>query len=423
MNVHTRTCHCGGATPRPSQIAQKAMIRPNRSPGLLLPVLVSALLVACGSEKPTNGPPPPAAVPVSVVTLKAANVTLTRELPGRVAPSVVAEVRPQVSGVVQSRLFQEGGLIKAGQPLYQLDDATYRADYNSAQATLARAEATLRAAQLTARRSTELAKIQAISVQDNENAIAALRQAEADVGVSKAALESRRVVLDHARISSPIGGRIGKSSVTQGALVTAAQATPLAVVQKLDPVFIDLSQSSGELLQLRQELATGKLQQSTVPVTILLEDGSQYQHPGRLAFSELTVDPSTGSFALRVVAPNPDNLLLPGAYVRAVVGNGQRRDGLLVPQTAIARDPKGNATALVVKDGKVESRAVQVSRTLDDQWLVDGGLTAGEQVIVEGVQKVKPGAAVTATEAVPAKSKSAAVGPQQSGQTSVGKER
>ena len=371
----------------------------------LVPLALAGLIAACngGGSPPPVAPPPTA---VSVWTMKAQDITLTRELPGRVASSLVAEVRPQVSGIVQRRLFTEGAWVKAGQPLYQLDDATYRADANSARASLARAQATLKSAQLAANRSAELVKIEAVSTQDDEKAIAALRQAEADVGVAKAAVEGRKVVLDYARIASPISGRIGKSSVTQGALVTAAQATPLATVHQTDPVHIDLTQSASELLQLRKELAAGTLKQSgKVPVTILLEDGTPYEHTGKLAFSEISVDPGTGSFALRLTVRNPDQILMPGMYVRAAIGNGERSNGLLVPQQGIARDPKGNTTALVVKDGKVESRAVQVSRTIGDKWLVEGGLAAGDQVIVEGLQKVKPGMAVTATEASAAAAK------------------
>lgn len=375
----------------------------------LAPLALVALLAACGGgNEPPAAPaaPPPGAV--SVFTLKAQDVALTRELPGRVASSLIAEVRPQVSGVVQRRLFTEGGLVKAGQPLYQLDDASYRADANSARASLARAQATLESAQLKAKRSTELVAIEAVSTQDHENAMAALREAQADVGVAKAALEGRQVLLNHARITSPISGRIGRSSVTQGALVTAAQGTPLATVQQTDPVYVDLTQSASELLQLRKELSAGKLTRtSNVPVQIVLEDGSPYAHAGKLDFSEVSVDPGTGSFALRVTVKNPEGLLMPGMYVRAVVGNGERGNGLLVPQQGIARDPKGNASALVVKDGKVEVRPVQVNRTIGDKWLVDGGLAAGDQVIVEGLQKVRPGMAVTVTEA-PAAATSAA---------------
>lgn len=368
---------------------------------LVLPLFLSLALAACGDE-PAAGPPPVAEV--TVVTLKPTTVTLTRELPGRIAPSRVAEVRPQVSGIIRRRLFTEGGLVEAGQPLYQLDDASYRADAQSAQANVARARATRTAAALTARRTAELVKIDFVSKQDNDNAVAALRQAEAEVKAAEAALAGSNVTLGYARIVAPISGRIGRSSVTQGALVTANQAAPLATVQQLDPVYIDLTQSSSELLQLRKELAAGTLERNAdLPVTILLEDGTPYSQEGRLAFSEVTVDPTTGSFALRVVVENPDNVLLPGMYVRAAVGSGVRQDAILVPQPGIARDPKGHSTAMVVgKDGKVAVREVQVNRTVGNQWLVDGGLAAGDRVIVEGLQKVQPGAQAKAVEA-PAK--------------------
>ncbi|HEY9098243.1 MAG TPA: efflux RND transporter periplasmic adaptor subunit [Thiobacillus sp.] len=363
----------------------------------LLPLVLAVALSACGGEE---APPQQAVTPVTVVTLKTAPVTLTRELPGRTSPYLVAEVRPQVSGIVKRRLFVEGGLVTAGQPLYQLDDAAARADASSAHAQLARAQATLKSAQLTAARTAQLAKIDAVSKQDNENAIAALHQAEADVGVARAAVQGRNVTLNYARITASISGRIGKSSVTQGALVTANQAEPLATVQQLNPIYVDLTQSSSELLQLRKSLAAGTLESTkTLPVQILLEDGTPFSHLGKLAFSEVTVDPSTGSFALRVVVDNPDNILLPGMYVRAVVGNGVREDAILVPQQGIARDPKGSATAMVVgEDGKVAARQVKVSRTVGDQWLVEDGLVAGDRVIIEGLQKVKPGMPVQATE-------------------------
>ncbi|HEX7046811.1 MAG TPA: efflux RND transporter periplasmic adaptor subunit [Gammaproteobacteria bacterium] len=361
-------------------------------------LLASALLAACGSEA---APPAPQPTPVTVVTLKTEPVALTRELPGRTNPYRVAEVRPQVNGIVEDLLFTEGGVVEAGEALYQLDDATYQADVNSAEAVLARAEATLEFARLDAERAAGLAKTGAISAQENENAIAALRKAEADVAVARAALDRSKVLLGYARIAAPISGRIGKSTITQGALVTANQATPLATVQQLDPIYVDLTQSASELLELRKALAAGTIEQTdNVPVTILLEDGSRYAHAGKLAFSEVAVDPSTGSFALRVVVPNPDHLLLPGMYVRAVISTAERQNALLVPQQGITRDPKGNATAMVVgSDGIVEQRAVNVSRTIGDQWLVESGLKAGDRVVVAGLQKIRPGAAVVATEA------------------------
>jgi membrane fusion protein (multidrug efflux system) len=361
-------------------------------------VMLCALAACSRGEGPPQGSGP---VPVTVVTLEARPVTLMRELPGRANPYLVAEVRPQVDGIVAQRLFTEGGLVKAAQPLYQLDDAKYRADENSARANLARAQATLATAKLNARRSAELVKIDAVSRQDDETAAAALLQAQADVQAAQAAVDHANVVLGYARIIAPISGRIGKSTVTQGALVTANQEAPLATVQQLDPMYVDLTQSSAELLELRKAVATGKLKgASDIPVAILLEDGSRYEHDGRLAFKDVTVDPSTGSYALRVVVPNPDNTLLPGMYVRALVGSGQRQDAVLVPQQGVARDPKGNTTALVAKpDGTAELRPVRVSQAIGDRWLVEEGLAAGDKVIVEGLQKVRPGLPVKVTEA------------------------
>lgn len=368
-----------------------------------LSALILTLLlgpVSCGEGKAPPAPPTPA---VTVATLQPETVTLTRELPGRTTPYLVAEVRPQVTGIVQEQLFAEGSIVEAGQPLYQLDDATYRAQYNSARAALTRAQVALEVARTNANRASELTKTGAISKQDAENAVARLHQAEADVGVARAELASAEVVLNYARISAPIDGRIGKSSVTKGALVTANQDTPLATIQQLDPIYVDLTQSASELLELRRELAAGTLTETgDVPVAVLLEDGSRYEHDGRLKFADISVDETTGSFSLRVVVPNPDNLLLPGMYLRAVVSNGVRQNALLVPQRAVTRDPKGNASVMVVDAaGTVQARTVQVSRTIGDKWLVDEGLNPGERVIIEGLQKVRPGVTVQATEVAP----------------------
>lgn len=357
-----------------------------------------ALLTTACSEAPAPMSPPP--TKVTVVTLATEDVRLNRELPGRTTAFLVAEVRPQVNGIVEKRLFTEGGLVKAGEPLYQLDDATYRADLNSAKASLARAEAALESAKLTAERASELAKTGAVSRQEYDNLIATHRQAEAEVGVARAALERSHIVLGYARITSPINGRIGKSSVTQGALVTANQALPLATVQQLDPVYVDLVQSANELIALRKQLADGTLTETgDVPVTILLEDGSAYEHSGKMTFTDVTVDPSTGSFSLRVVVPNPDNILLPGMYVRARISTGKRKDGLLVPQPGVMRDPKGNTSVMLVNDeGVVEVRPVVVSHAIGDSWLIDSGVSAGDRVIVSGLQKVRPGVPVEALE-------------------------
>ncbi|HEX2138995.1 MAG TPA: efflux RND transporter periplasmic adaptor subunit [Woeseiaceae bacterium] len=365
---------------------------------LAAPLLLALLLTACDEEAPTPEMPPPQ---VTVVTLTEQPVRLTRELPGRTRAFLIAEVRPQVDGIVREQLFTEGSLVEAGQPLYQLDDSQYRAAFASAKASLARARATLEVARLNAERTAELVKTNVISRQERENAVAALHQAQADVAVAEAAVESNRVVLEYARITSPISGRIGKSSVTKGALVTANQQEPLATVQQFDPIFVDLTQSSSELLELRNDLSAGRLTPtSEIPVTVLLENDQQYEHPGTFKFADVSVDPSTGSFSLRVLVSNPDHLLLPGMYVRAVTTPAVLQDAVLAPQQGITRDPKGNATAMVVAaDGTVARREVSVSRTIGDQWLVKDGLAAGDRVVIAGLQKIQPGMPVVVTEA------------------------
>ncbi|WP_460764551.1 efflux RND transporter periplasmic adaptor subunit [Lysobacter fragariae] len=358
------------------------------------------MLAACGeSRSQEDSTPPP--TPVGVVTLKHQPVTLTRELPGRVRASLVAEVRPQVGGIIRRQLFVEGGYVKAGQALYELDDASYRADFESAQAGLRKAQATAHAAQLAARRARELAASKLLSAQDNDSAIAAEAQAAAEVGVARAAVDSARVNLDRARIVAPISGRIGKSSVTEGALVTANQDQALALIQQLDPMYVEVNQPSSNWLELKQAIEAGRVRTDAAgaAVTLVLENGTTYSREGKLQFTDVTVDQGTGNFLLRAVVPNPDSLLLPGMYVRAVVSEGVSPEAVLAPQRGITRDPRGNATALVVgKDGKAATRDVQVSRTIGDQWLVEAGLAAGDRVIVEGVQNVQPGAPVQATE-------------------------
>ena len=388
-----------------------------RSRAALPALLIASTLVLAGCGKgddPAGGERPPTAV--TVVTLKPQSVLLTRELDGRARASQEAEVRPQATGIVQRLLFTEGGSVRAGQPLYQLDPTAFQADANSAQAAVARAQASLESAQLNARRSAELVKIDAISRQDNENAQATLRQAQADLRSAQAAVQAAGVPLGFTRVTAPISGRIGRSSVTRGALVTSAQATPLALIQQLDPIHVDVSQSSAELLALRRSLDAGDVQQAdSIPVDITLEDGSTYPQQGRLSFAEATVDPATGAVAMRIVVPNPDQLLLPGMFVRATVANAERRNAILAPQQGITRNAKGDATAMVVDaEGKVAAREVKVSRAIGDKWLVESGLAAGDKLIVEGLQKIRPGAPVQATEqgsAPPAAAKPAAATP------------
>ena len=373
------------------------------SRSLLRPALASAavaLLAACGGEAEVQQgqmPPPQ----VTVVTLRSEPVTLSRELPGRTVPVMVAEVRPQVSGIVRNRMFTEGAFVKAGQPLYQLDDAVYRADYETARAALVKAQAAVEAARLSDRRSGELRELDAVSEQEREDAQAILRAAEADVAAARARVERERINLAYSRIVAPIDGRIGISTVTRGALVTANQAEPLATVQKLDPIYVDVTQSSTDWLRLGRDIAAGHVRPGDkgTPVRILLEDGTPYPHDGRLQSTDVTVDEATGSFTLRVLVPNPQNTLRPGMYVKAVLAEAEAAEAVLAPQQGITRDPTGTATALVVlPDGKVEQRTVKVSRTIGESWLVEEGLAAGDRVIVEGLQKVQPGIAVQAVE-------------------------
>ena len=371
-------------------------------------VLTGALLLsACGDgqkQPPAGGPP---GIPtVTVVTVQPESVAQIAELPGRTVPYQVAELRPQVTGIVKARLFKEGSEVKAGQVLYRLDPATYQAAYDSARASQARAEANLEAARLKAGRYARLVKIEAVSAQANDEAQAGQKQAQADVGVAKAALDRARVDLDYTRVTSPIAGRIGRSSVTAGALVTANQVAALATVQQLDPIYVDLTQSSAELLALKRALDAGTLTRAggnSVPVQLVLEDGSAYGAEGKLEFSEVTVDQATGSVTLRAVFPNPKGELLPGMYVRARLTQGVNRDAMLVPHAAVSRDPKGNATVMVVNaENKVEARVVEAVQSKGDNWVVTEGLAAGDRVIVEGLQKVKPGAPVQVQDAAAA---------------------
>lgn len=373
-----------------------------RGASFLLPpaaALLAAGLLLAGCGKPATAPAAAPAAEVIAATLHPETVTLTRELPGRTAAYVIAEVRPQVSGIVKRRLFTEGANVTAGQVLYEIDDSTPRADLGSAKAALARARAAAELARLNAARAAALAETDAVSRQDYESAVATHQQAQAEILAAEAAVARAEVTLGYTRVTSPIAGRIGKSSVTEGALVTANQAGALATVQQLAPIYVDVTQSSREWLELRRELDAGTLARTETPVTIMLEDGTRYAHPGKLEFTEVAVDPATGVIALRITVPNPDHLLLPGMYVRAIIGTAVREQAVLVPQQGIARDPRGNTTAMIVSpEGKVELRPVHVSRTIGDQWLVESGLAAGDRVIVQGLQKIGPGMPVKVVE-------------------------
>lgn len=358
---------------------------------------LALLLSACGA-KPQGGPDPNAPADVGVVVIRTEPVNLTMELSGRTSASLVSEVRPQVNGVIKARLFQEGSNVRAGQALYQIDPAIYRASVDSANAALAQAQATATSAKLKADRYRELVAINAVSKQDNDDAQAAAQSAAANVQAQRAAVQQARINLDYTKVHAPISGRIGKSAVTPGALVTANQATPLATVQNLDTIYVDVTQSAADLLKLRAAMAKGSVgAPASAQVRLILEDGSLYPIAGRLAFSDITVDEGTGSVGLRAVFPNPNGALLPGLYVRARLDQGVATSGILVSQAAVSRDAKGSATVYVVDaTGKAQLRSIAVSRTVGDKWLVSGGLKAGERVIVEGLQKVRPGAAVKA---------------------------
>jgi membrane fusion protein (multidrug efflux system) len=371
--------------------------------GAVAAIAVLALaLTAC--SKQDNAVAAAAKPQVGVVTLKAEPVSLTTELPGRTSPFRVAEVRPQVNGIVLKRLFTEGGQVKAGQQLYQIDPALYQATLDSQRAALARAEAQVKTAALLAQRYKPLTETRAISRQTYDDAVAARDQAAADVLSAKAAVDTARINLVYTRVLSPIEGIIGRSTVTEGALVTANQTTALASVQQIDPIYVDVVQSSAQLLRLQDQLSKGLIKQAegqqAAQVTLTLEDGSRYNQDGKLQFSEVTVDQGTGSVTLRAVFPNPDHRLLPGMFVRARLVDGISQQGLLVPQRGVARNQRGAPTVFVVgADDKVELREVVTDRAIGDAWLVTGGVKAGDKIVVEGLQMVKPGVEVTATEA------------------------
>jgi len=356
-------------------------------------------LAGCGQLKKAAAPPPPPPVPeVAVVVMRPERVTFTAELAGRVSAFLVAEVRPQVSGIIQKRLFAEGADVKAGDLLYQLDPAFYAAAYASAQALLAKAEANLTSTRLRAERYQKLLATKAVSQQDYDDITSGLLQAQAELAAGKAGVEAARINLAYTGITAPISGRVGKSAITIGALATAHQAVPFTTIQQLDPVYVDAPQSSANLLRLKRNLANGNLKgdrANQARVKLLLEDGTAYPMAGVLQFSDVTVDPSTSSFILRMTFPNPDHLLLPGMFVRAVIEEGVGEQALLVPQQGVSRDPKGNPIALVVTAaGQVQQRALVLDRAMGDQWLVASGLVPGDRVMVEGMQKAKPGMSV-----------------------------
>ena len=362
----------------------------------VLCMLLSLMLLAC-EEGGKGAPGSSGPREVVIIKLEPRREVYTTALAGRIASFQVAEVRPQVGGILQQRLFTEGADVKAGQALYQIDPATYEAALDSAQAALMKAEANVTPARLKAERFRELLAIKAGSKQEYDDAQAAFKQAEADVAVNRAAVKTARINLEYTKVRSPISGRIGKSAFTPGALVTANQAQALTSVRQLDPVYVDITQSSQDLLRLRAQFTNGELRSAAeeAPVRLKLENGAMYPHEGRLQFTDVSVDESTGMVSLRALFPNPEHILLPGMYVRAVIAEGVDENALLVPQRALRRDPKGQASVLLVDGGgKVDVRLVDVGRTVGDSWQVLSGLKPGDRVIVEGGQNVRPGMSV-----------------------------
>ena len=362
----------------------------------VLCMLLSLMLLAC-EEGGKGAPGSSGPREVVIIKLEPRREVYTTALAGRIASFQVAEVRPQVGGILQQRLFTEGADVKAGQALYQIDPATYEAALDSAQAALMKAEANVTPARLKAERFRELLAIKAVSKQEYDDAQAAFKQAEADVAVNRAAVKTARINLEYTKVRSPISGRIGKSAFTPGALVTANQAQSLTSVRQLDPVYVDITQSSQDLLRLRAQFTNGELRSAAeeAPVRLKLENGAMYPHEGRLQFTDVSVDESTGMVSLRALFPNPEHILLPGMYVRAVIAEGVDENALLVPQRALRRDPKGQASVLLVDGGgKVDVRLVDVGRTVGDSWQVLSGLKPGDRVIVEGGQNVRPGMSV-----------------------------
>jgi membrane fusion protein (multidrug efflux system) len=356
-------------------------------------------LLPAGCVVKQEAPPPAVAPEVAVFTVQSQQVVLDRELPGRTSPFLIAEIRPQVSGILEKRLFREGSNVKAGDVLYQIDPAPFQAVLDNARASLARSEANLPAIRSRVERYKDLVADHAVSVQDHDDAVAALNGAEADVLYWKAAVQSATINLDYTKVTAPISGRIGRSMITDGALVTAHQPVPLATIQQMDPIYVDVPQSTVDLLQLRARLKDGRLVgdgTNLEEVGLVLEDGTRYPSGlGTLQFQDVSVDPTTGSVILRAVFPNPDGILLPGMFVRAVVKEGANQGAILIPQQTVARDPKGNPSVLVVNaEGKVEQKKIVLDRAIGNKWLVASDLSPGDQIVAEGMMKIRPGASV-----------------------------
>ena len=358
---------------------------------------LALMLSGCGGGAQEQQGPPPGPPTVRYVTVREEPVTLSTELPGRTTAYETSEVRPQVNGIVLARLFEEGEMVRAGQPLYRIDPAPYQAQVASARAALARARAAIASTEALSRRYGELSRINAISRQEAENAVTGAQQARADVSAQQAALRTAEIDLARTTIRAPISGRVGRSTFTTGALVSASQAEPLTTIQRLDPMFVDIQQSSADVLDLRQQLMDGALSRGNgaARVRLKLENGTTYRQEGTLKFTDVSVDPTTGSQVIRAVFPNPQGLLLPGMFARAEMIEGTRARGMLVPQRAVTRDEKGQATALVIgADGKLQPRILTTERTVGQDWLVTGGLKPGDKVVMEGAQNLQPGTPV-----------------------------
>ncbi|HEY0328022.1 MAG TPA: efflux RND transporter periplasmic adaptor subunit [Rhodopseudomonas sp.] len=364
-------------------------------------LLLGLLLGGCGQDQGAAQKASPPRPEVSVVTLHPQSVAITTELAGRTTASLTAEVRPQVNGIIQTRLFQEGSEVAAGAELYQIDPASYQAAYDSAVAAQQKAEASVPSAAAKVERYQNLVKQNAVSKQDYDDAVATLAQAKADVASAKASVETARINLEYTKIVAPIGGRIDKSSLTPGALVTASQTTALTTIRKLDPINVDVTESSTNLLNWRQAVQDGRIKYTgpDVSIKLKLDNGTIYAQTGKLAFFESNVSESTGTFALRAEFPNPDRLLLPGMYVRALIEEGVAENSFVVPQRGVTRNTKGEATAMIVTaEGKVEQRVLSVGKSVGNNWLANAGVKDGDRVIVEGTQLVRPGQDVTAVE-------------------------
>ncbi len=372
---------------------------------LLLRTVLSLILLAGLTDCAKKATPPPAPTPeVTVYTVQRETVSVTTELPGRLDPVRVAEVRARATGILMKQLFRDGSEVKEGDVLFEIDPAPLQASLDSAQANLAKSEANQKQSAANFQRYQSLVKTGAISRQDYDQAVASAAQAKSDVQTARAALDTAQLNLGYAKVTAPISGRIGKASVTEGALVSATEATKLATIQQLDPIFFDFTQSSTDVLRLRRALDSGTLQSvepGAAKVTLLLEDGSTYAAGGKLLFSDVAVDPTTGMITLRAEFPNPDRILLPGMFARGRLEQAVNNEALTVPQRAVSRGPNGTSSVLVVgDDNKVQSRVVQANTAWKDKWIIASGLKAGERVVLEGLQKAPPGSVV---KPVPAK--------------------